>query len=356
MATMKTKEEIGKFIKERINHLNLKQSDLAARIAILKGDGYSKDAIKDNVSKWIRGERYPGTEYIYYLSQVLELSAEEILVAGDVCDKYDNRPFSLYAVARSGNINAMEELMKTYTSDGSCVGTNYDEYDKTILDYIIEFERIDLLKFLINKGYLSFFETQINTVIRIGGQCSYEEMFKKIISLAIKYDELDVFRQAIKRTKPIFIDEGDNKTKASTVMSRSGYIFSKREIEQILDSKQILEYLIQPFVATEEEWKELNPGIIYIRPGTRENLNELKMIELLSLSFNTLLSQAQNKAHHKLNEMINIAKEHNIKAKQYLEKFYNENEYKIGAEGIVSVDTFSRGCVTVFGMFMDILM
>ena len=353
MATMKTKEEIGKFIKERIEYLNLKQSDLAARIAILKGAGYSKDAIKDNVSKWIRGERYPGTEYIYYLSQVLELSVEEILVAGDVCDKYDNRPFSLYAVARSGDINAMEELMNTYTPDGSCVGTNYDEYDKTILDYIIEFERIDLLKFLINKGYLSFFDTQINTVIRIGGQCSYEEMFKKIISLAIKYDEVDVFKHAIKRTKPIIV-EGNNEI--STATYRTGYLFSKKEVEQILDSKLILEYLARPFVASEDEWRELNPGIIYIKPGTREELNEIKGIETLSLSFNLLLDLAKREEHSMLNNLLDIARKHNIKIKQYLENFYNNNEYKVSSEGIVSVDTFSRGCITIFGILLDEIM
>lgn len=349
MATMKTKEEIGKFIKERIGCLKLRQSDLAAKIALLKGDGYSKDAIKDNVSKWIRGERYPGTEYIYYLSQVLELSVEEILVAGDVCDKYDNRPFSLYAVARSGNIDVMEELMNTYTPDGSCIGTNYDEYDKTILDYIIEFERIDLLKFLINKGYLSFFETQINTVIRIGGQCSYEEMFKKIISLAIKYDEVDVFKHAIKRTKPIIVEENNE---ISTATYRTGYVFSKKDVEQILDSKLILEYLVQPFVTSEEEWKELNPGIIYIKPGTREELNEIKGIEVLSLSFNVLLDLAKSKEHSKLNNLLDIAREHNIKIKQYLEKFYSNDEYKISPEGIASVDKLSRGCITVFGCLL----
>ena len=37
------------------------------------------NTVKYNVSKWIKGERYPGTDYVYYLAQVLEVSIEELL-------------------------------------------------------------------------------------------------------------------------------------------------------------------------------------------------------------------------------------------------------------------------------------
>ena len=65
MAIMKSKDEIGVYIKDRLKQIGLSQSDLAGKIAELKGDGYDKNSLKDNVSKWIRGARYPGTEYIY---------------------------------------------------------------------------------------------------------------------------------------------------------------------------------------------------------------------------------------------------------------------------------------------------
>ena len=145
MAIMKSKDEIGVYIKDRLKQIGLSQSDLAGKIAELKGDGYDKNSLKDNVSKWIRGARYPGTEYIYYLAQVLRVSIEEILVAGEVCDKYDDRPFTLYAIAKSGNRDAVDTVMAMQDEYGSCVGTNYDEYDKTLLDYIIQFENLDLL-------------------------------------------------------------------------------------------------------------------------------------------------------------------------------------------------------------------
>lgn len=351
MATMKTKEEIGKFIKERINYLNLSQSDLARKIANMKGEGYSQVAIKDNVSKWIRGERYPGTEYIYYLSQVLEISVEEILVAGEVCDKYDDRPFSLYAVAKSGNVDQLEKLMNTYTPSETCVGSNYDEYDKTILDYIIEFERLDLLKYLVDKGCLTFYDTQVSTSIYIGGQCSSEEMFKKIVSLAVKYDDLEVLKKTLKRTRPIFITENSSdESHFSASEYRKGYVLSKQVIENILDAKQILEYLIEPFVPSEEEWREMNGGIIYLDRYTRKELVEIKKIETLALSFNLLFEIAEKKEHPVAQKLISVARAHNEKAKDFLNRFYDEKEYKIASNGIVTTDIYGIGCITVLGV------
>ena len=157
MIKIKNSTEIGNFIKERLEQLNMKRSDLAEELAKAKGqDVYTKDQLRDLVYKWVNGQRTPGIDYIYYLSKILEVSIEEMLVAGEVCEKYESRPFTLYAIAKSNNFEQLDEVMKTPTLDGSIVGINYDEYDKTILDYAVEFENIEMIKYMIKKEYLQF--------------------------------------------------------------------------------------------------------------------------------------------------------------------------------------------------------
>lgn len=347
MTSLKDKSEIGLYIKEKLKQLEITQSELAGEIAKLKGDGYDKNSIKDNVSKWIRGERYPGTEYIYYLAQVLKVSIEEILVAGEVCEKYDNRPFTLYAIAKSGNREAVDRVMAMQDEFGNCVGTNYDEYNKTLLDYIIEFENLDLLHYLIEKGYVTFYENQIMTTILVGN--TYSAVFKQIVSLSIKYDDLFVFQRAIRRTMPILLSKEDCEGFKLFVKGeyRIGYVLDYSDIVGILNTDKILQYLITPFVPTIEEWKQLNAGTIYRRIGSREEQTEVKEIETLSASFNLLLNVAVKEKLPDVEKIADIGKEHNKKAKEQVEKIYAPNVYKIGSEGNVTVE-YDIGSLTVF--------
>lgn len=338
MAQMKSKTDIGLYIKQRIEKLGISQSDLAGKIAELRGDGYEKNSIKDNVSKWIRGERYPGTEYIYYLAQVLRVSVEEILVAGEVCDKYDDRPYTLYAVAKSGNRDAVEKIMTTTDDNGNTIGENYDEYDKTLLDYIIQFENIDLLHYLIEKQYVSFFENQIHTLIRIG--ISYTDVFQKIVSLAIKYDDLFVFRKAIKRTRPILLAQDDKLFENDLFVRneyRMGYILSQNEIAATLNTTHILKYLTEPFVPSVDEWNELNSGIIYLKRNYHDEETAVKNFQTVSQSFNLLLNMALSRKMPVAEHLMAIAEKHNSTAREHLHTLYGKNEYRIGSEGNVTV-------------------
>ncbi len=353
MAKMKSKEEIGKYIALKIKNMGLSQSDLAGQIAEMKGAGYDKNSIKDNVSKWIRGERYPGTEYIYYLAQVLQVSIEEILVAGEVCSKYDDRPFTLYAIAKSGNRDAVDKVMGAVDAYGGCVGTNYDEYDKTLLEYIVQFENLDLLHYLIEKGYLSFVDNQVRTDIRIGN--TYDGMFRKVIELAIKHDDINIFKQAIKRTRPILLDKSekiDSKGLFTLTEYRAGYLLSKETIREIFKAPKILEYLVTPFVPDNEEWQQLNAVIQYMKRNSRDEQKEVKEFETVSASFNLLLNFAKLENLQIADELMNIAQQHNRKANEQLAMFYNQNEYKVGSEGNVTVG-YHIGSLTVLAGLID---
>ena len=329
MIKMKDSNEIGIFIKERLKQLNMKSSVLAEELAKAKGENYTKDQLRDLVYKWVNGQRTPGIDYIYYLSKILKVSIEEMLVAGEVCEKYESRPFTLYAIAKSNNFEQLDEVMKTPTPDGSIVGVNYDEYDKTILDYAVEFENIEMIKYMIKKEYLQFqtYGSHITTTIRIGGQCSYIEMANKIIMLAIKYDDVELFSSIISRETPIWRTEplidGDIYVRTEY---QDGFELSPNTIDNILYKEKILNYLAQPYIATLDNWKKLNVGIIYNRDNSiNENLSN---IYRLPFAFNLLLDTALISNNDKAKELIEIVKRHNYSVENELKRFYDKEELK----------------------------
>ncbi|MBR2467486.1 MAG: helix-turn-helix transcriptional regulator [Clostridia bacterium] len=347
MVQMKNSGEIGVFIKSRMNLLGLKAIQVAEELANAKGrDNYNKNQLRDLVYKWINGERTPGIDYVYYLSKILKVSIEELLVAGEVCEKYENRPYTLYAVAKSGNIEQLEKIMNTYTPDGTCVGENYDEYDKTILDYIIEFENVDLLHYLIDNNYMHFDFNQVITTIRIGGQCSFADMYEKLVRLAIKYDDLKLFKKLLCRIVPIFRNPANQEVNCFTkTLYNRGYMLSNETILLILDTREIFKYLCSPFVANEEEWKKANQGVIY-----KDGNDAIKGIHRLSASFNNILDLAHKYNHNKLSELEKIAISHNKKTMQELSDYYPSNDYKIAEDGVVYPGRIGIGCLTILGV------
>lgn len=332
MIKIKDSTEIGNFIKERLEQLNMRRSDLAEELAKAKGEElYSKDQLRDLVYKWINGKRTPGIDYIYYLSKILKVSIEEILVAGNTCEKYESRPFTLYAVAKSNNCEQLDEIMKTQTPDGSIVGINYDEYDKTILDYVVEFENIEMIKYMIKKEYLKFnsYGSHITTTINIGGQCSFLEMTNKIIMLAIKYDDVELFSAIVTRETPLWRTKPlvDNDIYVRTEY-QDGFELHPDILDSILCKEEILKYLTQPYIPTLENWERLNLGITY---GDRHNRNycindNLSRIYRLPVAFNLLLDTTLNNNNDKSKKLIEIMKKHNSSVKSELKLFYDDDE------------------------------
>ena len=67
--TIKDKNEVGAYIDFLLNERQWKQADLSKKLTEIEGRPVSRD----NVCKWIAGERYPGIDHIYYLAQVLTI-------------------------------------------------------------------------------------------------------------------------------------------------------------------------------------------------------------------------------------------------------------------------------------------
>jgi transcriptional regulator with XRE-family HTH domain len=356
MATMKIKEqkEIGKYIENLLNEKDLSQSDLAKKLTEMEGINVSRDL----VSKWVRGERCPGIDHIYYLAQAFNVSIENILMSGSQRDNFDDRPFSLYAVAKSGDKERLEQLMHTENNYGSIIGENYDEFDKTILDYLIEFKQVELIKYMFEKGYMSMWETQTNTAIRVGNLTGMEDKFNAFVDLAIEYDDVELFQYLIKPTRPILQKKEDCELEAfqETQFRRDGYVFSKQMIEKLLKTENILNSYLRSFTLTKEEWEEWNGGIVYHKSNKgREICEELEHVPTVSASFNLLLNYLLLKGHRLSEKMLNFAIEHKKQAQLYLQDVkYMESpyHYKIDGEGRVVADSYGYGCIAYVGVVL----
>ena len=84
-------------------------------------------------------------------TRLLDVSCEEILSAGKVRSHNENH-ITNYKLAASDN----EKLWQSYINNEAEFLLNPDEYDKTIIDYALEFRNYDFLKYLMDKGYIWF--------------------------------------------------------------------------------------------------------------------------------------------------------------------------------------------------------
>jgi transcriptional regulator with XRE-family HTH domain len=360
MAIMKIKEkeEVGKFIETLRNENGWNNSELGRRLGEAKGLPDGQAVPRDTVSKWIRGDLYPGIDNIYYLAQVFGVTMEYILMAGSEYEKFDDRPFSLYAVAKSGDKERLEQLMHTENDYGGIIGENYDEFDKTILDYLIEFKQVELIKYMFEKGYLSIWGTQMSTAIRVGNLTGMEDKFNAFVDLAIEYDDVELFQYLIKPTRPILQKKEDCELEAfqETQFRRDGYVFSKQMIEKLLKTENILNSYLRSFTLTKEEWEEWNGGIVYYKSNKgRERCEELEHVPSVSASFNLVLNYLLLKGHCLSEEMLNFAIEHKKQAQLYLQGVkYMESPYpyKIDGEGRVVADSYGYGCIAYVGVVL----
>lgn len=353
--TIKDKNEVGAYIDFLLNERQWKQADLSKKLTELEGRPVSRD----NVCKWIAGERYPGIDHIYYLAQVFNVSIENILMAGSQRENFDDRPFSLYAVAKSGDKERLEQVMHTENDYGSIIGENYDEFDKTILDYLIEFKQVELIKYMFQKGYLSIWGTQMSTAIRVGNLTGMEDKFNAFVDLAIEYDDVELFQYLIKPTRPILQKKEDCELEAfqETQFRRDGYVFSKQMIEKLLKTENILNSYLRSFTLTKEEWEEWNGGIVYYKSNKgRERCEELEHVPSVSASFNLVLNYLLLKGHCLSEEMLNFAIGHKKQAQLYLQGVkYMESPYpyKIDVEGRVVADSYGYGCIAYVGVVLQ---
>lgn len=132
-------------------------------IAYLKavGVGTSSEEVRkmcNRLSQICNGKKAIQTYDLPVFTDLLEVSCEEILSCGKTFVPVSGH-ITNYEVAFSGN----PEVWEKYAKREDKLILNSDEYNKTVIDYAIEFKNYKFIKFLMDRGYIWFADNSEGT-------------------------------------------------------------------------------------------------------------------------------------------------------------------------------------------------
>ena len=149
------KKEIGHQIADLISESRFKS---ARRFGIeyLKTRYGSADAdaipnIQNRICQITKGNKWIQIEDLPIFAELLEVSIEDIISAGNFSPEASNRVTN-YSIAHSNN----PEIWKDYIQRKDKLVLNPDEYNKTVIDYALEAGNYPFLKYLIDSNYIWF--------------------------------------------------------------------------------------------------------------------------------------------------------------------------------------------------------
>ena len=154
MFELKSKKEIGDYLKDLIEQKFGTPSEFCR--AYIEVSGSQNDEtkftnLKNRISSIVNGKKDIQLYDFPVFTKLLDVSCEEILSAGETKTATANH-LTNYQIASSHDKNLWEFCINSEDS----IFLNPDEYDKTIIDYALEFRNYDFLKYLMDKGYIWF--------------------------------------------------------------------------------------------------------------------------------------------------------------------------------------------------------
>lgn len=257
------------FIRQRALRLNLKQVDIAKELARRKG-GYPEN-YKGIVHKWFKTDQEPGKEYLLELAEILNVNVESIL-RGKYVQVQDSRA-TAYSAAFTGDKHLIDRLFGSLESSEVRV-TTPDEYGKSFIDYVLEFDNYTALKVAIDSNYCLVSPFSVNELTANDNDKSLS-----LIKMIIREDDIEVFSKAVSRIIPI-----SNDAPAGSFCYR--FQMPYELCDEILKTDTIFHYFIDPSPLSKEESEHLN-GIVY-----RIETSPLDNIPSLTPCFNSLLKRA----------------------------------------------------------------
>ena len=159
MFELKTNEEIGSYLRQLIlskypscRQFCVAYIDLTLNFSEDSEELRSEDIRKltNRLSQILKGKKGIQTYDLPIFSELLGVSCEQMLSAGAVCKPFTNRRTN-YNIAFSTD----ERVWIEYINRKDCIVSYADEFGKTVVDYAIEFNNYDFIKFLIKNGYIS---------------------------------------------------------------------------------------------------------------------------------------------------------------------------------------------------------
>ncbi len=151
----KNNDKIGKYLDNIIKQKYKSRREFCRAYIQLAGEEPTNEISVTNMSNRLmqisNGNKAIQTYDLPYFCELLEVSCEQILSAGDFSGPRMNRVTN-YSIAYSKNPNEWEK----YINHPNNLISNCDEYNKTVLDYALEFGNYEFLKYLMDKEYITF--------------------------------------------------------------------------------------------------------------------------------------------------------------------------------------------------------
>lgn len=221
----------------------------------LKGDELYNfpEREKSNFSKMLKGTRPLKAEYIIPLEKILGVSLakllnEQLYVEPDPKEIPYLNGFRYYA--HLNEYDRYAELVKMTTPSGELVIKNSDEFNKCFLDYVVEYNAINALRYLADHHnlrvelYIAANEFIINEHDRL-----YSSNEFSIPEMIINEDDPDLFNQVFRlRCNPILSAISDY----STFYNKEWFIYD------VLNSPKILKSL---FKVDKYSFSLINKGV-----------------------------------------------------------------------------------------------
>lgn len=311
-------------LKERIDDLNRKcniNSYVDLLIKIYRKLDYpypQKEAQKQksNFTQMLLGNRALKKEFYIPMEQIYHVTMDYIINGNGIC-KIDFNNGGLRYTAATNDYKMFELLgTETYEND-SLVIFNSDEYNKTIFDYIVEYDAIEGLRYLANK-YSIKYNMLHNSITCNHFRCFCTgEAIEKILEMIISKDEAGIYDSIFDSYQMLLDYYGERS------------IFSNRDyLIKILNSDKIFESVL---TIKEFSLNEINMGL------QLEVEKKSLFMNPLVKSLLVLALEDPNKYRSKIEKMLNFGISKNEEIIDYVVSHYDNgiDEYRIDEKGTI---------------------
>lgn len=154
MFVLADNEKIGQYLANRIDKQFKSRRQFCAKYLEAKGEQADNEQIRkmsNRLSQILNGKKEIQLYDLPLFCRLLEVSCEDILSAGT-----SHTPASARLTNYTAAFSKDEREWEVYVNREDSPILNADEYGKTFIDYALEAENYDLLKYLMDKHYIWF--------------------------------------------------------------------------------------------------------------------------------------------------------------------------------------------------------
>lgn len=246
-------ESRRQFVKE---YLKLESDDV---------DDHNITNMSNRLSQILNGNKSIQTYDLPIFSTLLDISIEEILSGGTYRAAFADR-ITNYRIAASKDKSEWERYLQMEEQ----IILNADEYGKTVLDYALEFENYDFMKFLMEQGHIQFVGPRKSSDFsgNFGARTTIENNQKlyhnlntlngdikskvnlrgRLIALAVKQNDADMLKELRAREIPVLYDgmNGGNGT-----IGKDDYYMPELQNALLDADDDIIHYFSQEYEITD---------------------------------------------------------------------------------------------------------